>query len=144
MRFVLSFFIVMFYLLLPNVHAAEMIIARVVSLDRATEKITVVIDSGVKGKEEDSSSKTSNQTDNSNTLPLITVSTVNSNFPCWVEPESLVRIWGDFDKSTGIIKAKSLSRAKFRSGSSDDTGTRRRLRKHRKHKHERSKRHGGH
>lgn len=145
MRIILSVFIVMFHFLLLNVQAEEIIVVRVVSLDRANEKITVVISSGLEedGKE-NLSLKNSDQSDNSSTLPLITVFTANSNFPCWVEPGSLVRIWGDFDRGSGIIKAKSLSRAKLRSGSSDDTGVRRRLRRGRKHKHGRSKHHGGH
>ncbi|MBW1855691.1 MAG: hypothetical protein JRJ00_13590 [Deltaproteobacteria bacterium] len=142
MRIILSVFIVMFHFLLLNVQAEEIIVGRVVSLDRANEKITVVISSGL--EEDGNSLKNSDQSDNSSTLPLITVFTANSNFPCWVEPGSLVRIWGDFDRGSGIIKAKSLSRAKLRSGSSDDTGVRRRLRRGRKHKHGRSKHHGGH
>ena len=144
MRIILSVFIVMFYFFLLNVHAEEIIVGRVVSLDRANEQIIVEIDSGLEGKEkEDFSLKTGNPTDDSKTLPLITVSTVNSNFPCWVEPGSLVRIWGDFDRATEKIVAKSLSRAKFRSGTPDDTGVRRRLKRCGKHRHGRSKHHGG-
>lgn len=145
MRIILSVFIVMFHFLLLNVQAEEIIIGRVVSLDRANEKITVVISSGLgeEGKE-NLSLKSSDKSDNPSTLPLIIVFTANSNFPCWVEPGSLVRIWGNFDRGSGIIKAKSLSRAKLRSGSSDDTGVRRRLKRCRKHKHGRSKHHGGH
>ena len=145
MRMILSVLIMMFLFFLHAVYAEEFIDGRVVSLDRENEQIIVDSNYGLEEKEkEDFSLKANNQTDDSNTLSLITVSTVNSNFPCWVEPGSLVRIWGDFDKSTGIIKARSLSRAKFPSGSSDDTGVRKRLRRHRKHKHKRSKHHGGH
>ena len=145
MRISLSVFIVMFYFFLLNVHAEEIIVGRVVSLDRAIEKIIVEVDNGLDGQEkEDSSLKASDKTNDSKKLQRITVSTINSNFPCWLEPGSLVRIWGNFDRTTGIIAAKSLSRAKFRSGTPDDTGVRRRLKRCRKHRHGRSKHHGGH
>ena len=144
MRIILSGIIVMFHFFLLNVYAEEIIVGHVVSLDRANEQIIVEINSGFEGKEKENFSlKTSNQTDDAKTLPLITVATVNSNFPCWLEPGSLVRIWGDFDKVTGIIKAKSLSRAELSNDMPDNTGVRRRLKRCRKHRHGRSKRYGG-
>jgi len=141
MRIIFPAFIIIFYFLLLNVHAEEIIVGRVVSLDRANEKITVVIGSDLENATGDNLSlKKSNQFDTARTHSLITVITVNSNFPCWVGQGSMVRIWGNFDKITKIIKAKSLSRAELSSSTSDDTGVRRRL----KHKHGRSKHHGGH
>ena len=145
MRMILSVFIVLFYFFLHAVYAEEFIDGRVVSLDRGNEQIIVEIDSGLEEKEkEDSSLKTSTQADDSKTLPLITVSTVNSNFPHYLEPGKFVRIWGDFDRATGKITAIRLSRVKLRSGIPDDTGVRRRLKRCGKHKHGRSKHHGGH
>jgi hypothetical protein len=143
MQIIVLVVIVMFQFLLPVAHAEEIIIGRVVSLDRAQEKITIVIDSSLeKGGKEDFSLKNSDHTGNAGTPPQISVSTVNSNFPCWIEPGSIVKIWGDFDREAGFIRAKSLSHGEFINGSPDDTGVRRRLKRCGQHRHGRSGHHG--
>jgi hypothetical protein len=112
--------------------AEQVIVGRVISIDRekgmlGVQKITGSLPSAQKTVPRFSPSPQKSQ-------PLTTSSdvtvSVKSNISYnWIKPGTIIRIWGEFDKTSGRLVAKKLRTAGFKQFFSDPTGVRRRLEK---------------